>query len=464
MSTAIFIGFLAFSLLLSLLSKGRHGHGRQSAKDFFVGSRQFSAALVFFLSAGEIYSITTMAGLPGGIYAKGPLYGVWFLGYVLLAYPVGYFMAPRIWELGRRYDATTLPDLFLGYYGSPALEKVVAATAILFLLPWGQLQFTGLIAALKALGWHFDPVLLICFAAVLAFLYVAISGIRGSAYVAVLKDVLMVVAIVAVGVAVALEAGVQPVFDAAGAKFSTTMGAQDLCFTMSTILLQSLGFYVLPFNVQNVFTARSPDTIRRSLIGMPLYMFMFPFLVLASYYAISANLKLGSPNEAFFAAATSLLPEWSLGIIAAAASLSALVVLAGVCLCISTMSTRNLVPNLAESRQKGCACTVIVVYLLLSIVLSLTTSNLMVTLLNTAYNGITQFFPGVIIALFGWRIRKHAVLAGILTGQALALALYFTQPPLFGFSAGLAALLANVAVVVATGWVFQQRLDPVATR
>ncbi|ALM81741.1 sodium:solute symporter [Bordetella sp. N] len=462
MSTTIFIGFLALSIVLSMLSRG--GHGRQSAKDFFVGSQQFNAALVFFLSAGEIYSITTMAGLPGGIYAKGPLYGVWFLGYVLLAYPVGYFLAPRIWELGRRYDATTLPDLFRGYYGGRIVEKVVAATAILFLLPWGQLQFTGLMAALKALGWHLDPVFLVCLAAVLAFLYVAISGIRGSAYVAVLKDVMMVVAIVTVGVAVGLEAGVRPVFEAASTKFSTTMSTQDLCFTMSTIFLQSLGFYVLPFNVQNVFTAKGPDTLRRSLIGMPLYMFMFPFLVLASYYAISANLKLASPNEAFFAAATSLLPEWSLGIIAAAATLSALVVLAGVCLCISTMFTRNLVPTLPEAKQKGCARTVIVVYLLLSMFLSLTTSNLMVTLLNTAYNGITQFFPGVIIALFGWRVRKGAVLTGILVGQGLALALYFTQPPLLGFSAGLVALLANVVVVLAGGRVFQQRLDPVLTR
>lgn len=118
---------------------------------------------MFFLAAGEIYSIGTMVGFPGGIYAKGPTYGVWFLGYILLAYPVGYFLGPKIWDAGKRYNAITLPDLFKGHFQNRFLELVVAVTAIVFLLPWGQLQFTGLVAALKGLGWNFQPLWLIAF-------------------------------------------------------------------------------------------------------------------------------------------------------------------------------------------------------------------------------------------------------------------------------------------------------------
>src|SRR5258708_29931348 len=90
MTTAVFLGFIALSLYLAIRS--RTGKGAQSVHDFFVASRQFGAFLVFFLAAGEIYSIGTMVGFPGGIYAKGPTYGVWFLGYILLAYPLGYFL------------------------------------------------------------------------------------------------------------------------------------------------------------------------------------------------------------------------------------------------------------------------------------------------------------------------------------------------------------------------------------
>ena len=197
MATAVFLGFIVFSLYLAMRSN--KGRGPQSVHDFFVASRQFGAYLVFFLAAGEIYSIGTMVGFPGGIYAKGPTYGVWFLGYILLAYPVGYFIGPKIWQAGKRYNAITLPDLFKGHFRAAALELIVAGSAILFLLPWGQLQFTGLVAALNGLGWNFQPLYLILISAALAFTYIAIAGVRASAYIAILKDILMVVAIVITG-------------------------------------------------------------------------------------------------------------------------------------------------------------------------------------------------------------------------------------------------------------------------
>ncbi len=116
-ATAIFLFFILLSLALALLSK--RGHGAQSVHDFFVASRQFGSYLVFFLTAGEIYSIGTMVGFPGAIYAKGPTYGVWFLGYILLAYPIGHFIGPKIWQIGKRYDAITLLDLFRRLFRQP---------------------------------------------------------------------------------------------------------------------------------------------------------------------------------------------------------------------------------------------------------------------------------------------------------------------------------------------------------
>jgi SSS family solute:Na+ symporter len=445
MATAVFLGFIVFSLYLAIRSKS--GRGPQSVHDFFVASRQFGAYLVFFLAAGEIYSIGTMVGFPGGIYAKGPTYGVWFLGYILLAYPVGYFIGPKIWQAGKRYNAITLPDLFKGHFQSRTLELVVAASAILFLLPWGQLQFTGLVAALKGLGWNFQPFYLILISAMLAFTYIAIAGVRASAYIAVLKDILMVATIVITGVAVSAEVGVTEVFHAASLHVSNRMDAHQLTFSMSTMLFQSLGFYVMPFAVQNFFTAKSANTIRRTQVAMPLYMLMYPFLVVASYYAISQNLHLASPNEAFFAAAIRLLPGWLLGLVAAGASLSGLLVLAGICLSIGPIVTRNLLPNMPENKQKASAKVVIVIYLIVSIVMTLLTPNLMLTLINTTYYGVTQFFPGVIAILFGLRVRPAAIAAGMLTGQILAIILYVLQVDLGGLNLGLGCLAVNVVVL-----------------
>jgi SSS family solute:Na+ symporter len=382
------------------------------------------------------------------------------MGYVLLSYPVGYFLGPKIWNAGKQFNAITLPDLFRGHFESRAVEVIAAVCAILFILPWGQLQFTGLIFALKGMGWNLTPGLLIGIAACFAFTYVAIAGVRASAFIAILKDVLMVVAILIVGVAVAFEAGVEPVFTAATAKVSNAMSSSQLTFAMSTMLFQSLGFYMFPFNVQSLFTAKSANTIRRTQIVMPLYMLMFPFLVFASYFAIDRGMHLDSPNEAFFAAASTLLPNWLVGVVAAGAALSALVVLAGICLVIGPIITRNLIPDLAESKQKTGAKVVIVAYLVASIVLTLSTSNLMVTIANTAYFGVTQFFPGVLIVVFRLRVRGAAVAAGLVTGQILAVALYLANATLAGFNVGFISLLANCAVVAILHLVMGKKSSP----
>ncbi|CAL8477833.1 sodium:solute symporter [Caballeronia sp. S22] len=445
MASTVFLGFIALSLWLAL--RAGKGRGSQSVHDFFVASRQFGAWLVFFLAAGEIYSIGTMVGFPGGIYAKGPTYGVWFLGYILLAYPIGYFVGPKIWEAGKRYNAITLPDLFKGHFGSRALELIVAISALIFLLPWGQLQFTGLVAALKGLGWNLNPVLLIMISALLAFAYIAIAGVRASAYIAILKDILMVAAIVITGIAVAWEAGVEPVFRAASQHVSNAMSAHQLTFSMSTMLFQSLGFYVMPFAIQNFFTAKSANAIRRSQVVMPLYMLMYPFLVVASYYAIAQNVPLASPNEAFFTAVVHLLPPWLVGLVAAGASLSGLLVLAGICLAIGPVVTRNLLPNMPETRQKASAKVVIGVYLLLSIGMTLATPNLMLTLINMTYYGVTQYFPGVIAIVLGLRVGARAIASGLLVGQLLAVVLYVFHVDIAGINIGLICLAVNVLVV-----------------
>ncbi len=448
MASLVFLGVILYSLYLAIRSR-KGGGESQSVHDFFVASRQFGAWLVFFLAAGEVYSIGTMVGFPGGIYAKGPTYGVWFLGYILLAYPLGYFLGPKIWEAGARFNAITLPDLFKGHYKSRALELIVAGSAILFLLPWGQLQFTGLVAALKGLGWNFTPLHLVLISAALAFTYIAISGVRATSYIAILKDVVMLVAIIVVGLAVAMHAGVADVFEAASKQVSNHMNPTELRFSMSTIFFQAMGFYMMPFAIQNFFTAKSANTIRRTQIVMPLYMLMYPFLVLASYYAISQNLQLASPNEAFFAAAIRLLPGWLLGLVAAGAALSGLLVLAGICLAIGPIVTRNLIPSMPEQKQKFASKIVIVIYLMMSIVMTLFTPNLMLTLINTAYYGVTQFFPGMLVILFKRKVRPAAVAMGILVGQVSAIVMYVVQPDFGGFNLGLISLAANVAVMFA---------------
>jgi SSS family solute:Na+ symporter len=445
--TAVFLGIVALSLVLAVLSK--RGHGQQKAADFFVASGQFRSVLFFFLAVGETYSVATILGFPGGVYASGTSFITWFLGYILLAFVVGYFVNPLIWRAGRIHGAITLPDLFRRHYESRALELVVTLCSLVFLVPLGMIQFVGLELVLMHLGWPVSPVLLIGLAGALAFTYIAISGIRASAYVAVLKDILLIVAILAAGLAAIAQWGsgahaFAPTAVWARAMQPTLKG--DL-FAITTVLLQSVGFCIVPQTCAYIFTARSANTIRRAQVTMPLYMLMFPLLTVVAFFALTHAVPVRTPNEVFLVVTGILLPPPLVGLVMAGAALAALVVLTGICLAIGPLVSRNLVPGLSGDQQRRWSEVVMAVYLLLSILGAATSSQLLVTMNNLFYFGITQSLPGVLGILFLRRLRPFAIIAGILVGDAIAIAIYELNVPVGGVNAGFVGLIVNFAVV-----------------
>jgi SSS family solute:Na+ symporter len=444
--TVAFLAIIALSLVLAVLSK--RGHVRQKAEDFFVASGQFNTVLFFFLAVGETYSVATILGYPGGVYANGTGFVTWFLGYILLAFAVGYFLNPLIWRAGRVHGAVTMPDLFRRHFDSRALEVVVTCTVLLFLVPLGMQQFLGLQVVLKTLGWSISPLLLTCLAGVLAFTYIAISGIRASAYVAVLKDVLLITAILATAL-VALEhwngGAVAP---SAVWKHAMTPSLKGDLFSITTVISQSLGFCVVPQTCAYIFTARSASAVRRAQVSMPLYMLMFPFLTIVAYFALMHPLQVQSPNEVFPAVARALLPAPVTGLVMAGAALSALVVMTGICLAIGPLVSRNLVPGLSNDQQRRWSQVVIAFYLLLSIAGAATSSQLLVTINNLFYFGITQSLPGMLGIIFARRMRPAAIISGILAGDCVAIAIFELGIPVGGVNPGFIGLLVNAAIVL----------------
>ncbi len=440
--TPVFVGLVVLSLLLAVASRRRHAD--QKAEDFFVASGQFGLVLFFFLAVGETYSIATILGFPGGVYAHGTGFVSWFIGYILLSFPVGYFLYPGIWRAGRRYGAVTLPDVFARHFDSRTLEIVISAASIVFLLPLGVMQFLGLNTVLSDLGWPVPRLLLSGLGGALAFTYIAISGIRAPAYVAVLKDGVMLAAILVTGIACLggpSSAGALP------PSMPAHPAVVGSLFAMSTILLQCVGFCVVPQTCAAIFTAHSVSAVRRAQIAMPLYMAMFPFLMVVSLYALRHDVHPLAPDDVFLAVARALLPGWALGLVMAGAALSALVVLTGVCLALGPLVTRNLMPGLDGRQQQFWSKVVIALYLLLSVAGAAHSNAMMVALNNLFYFGVTQTFPGLLAIILMRRVSVGAIITGLLAGEAVAIALHFTSLPLGGCNPGLVGLALNLAIV-----------------
>jgi len=84
--------------------------------------------------------------------------------------------------------------------------------------------------------------------------------------------------------------------------------------------------------------------------------------------------------------------------------------------------------------------------------------NALVNLLLIGYDGVTQFFPGVVLGLFWSGARRRGVFWGLVTGFILAALLVFTKHDQFlGMNAGFVALVVNAVVTVAVSRIYKTR-------
>lgn len=461
---------LTFSLVLGAALAAGFMSRLSSSKDiddYLVGGRSFGPILVFVLGAGEAYSIGTLLGFPGGVYASGVNYGVWFIAYILLAYPIGYWLAPYLWQAGKRYGAMTLPDAAGSHFRSRMLELTIAVSSVIFLIPWGQLQLTGLQVAMSALGIEINPTAAVFAGAGLTMVFLLLSGVRAPAFVSFVKDGALLLGAILVGLAaVAKSDGTVTLFDraataGAGAATHHTLTGSSLTFTLTTIVFQAMGFFVFPFIVQGIFSARSEGTLKRAARFNPLYMLMYPFLVAAAFAAVvllPKRLDGADSNQALLQLSRLVLPDWLTGLVAGGAALCAIVVLCGSALGIGSLVSRNIIPGIPAKKQRSWVRAVIFGYLIVSLVLTLGLPSLLLTLVNTSYYGVTQALIVFLAMIFGWKVRPSALAAGVIVGDVLVLTMFLIQegaatPPWWaehGLNIGFLALVVNAAIVVAS--------------
>lgn len=420
---------------------------------FFAARGQFGVALFFLLSVGETYSIGSVLGFPGGIAASGSIdVALWFVGYILLAFPVGMVLYPRLWRVGNRLGAITLPDLLGGYFQSTLVGRVTGLVLVILMLPLGTMQFIGLNTVFSTLALPVSPVMLSAFAALLAFLFVAGAGLRGAALSAALKDGLILLSIICVAFAALLAWPHQATRPLAAALRGASPHPFSTCvMIMSTIVTQAFGFCIAPQTAAAVFSARDPQTIRRAQIWMPLYMVLFPLLVVIACFGLTHPVIMGRPDSVFLSVASHLLPGWGVGIVAGAVALTALVWLGAVCLSLAAIVTGSFTPHLSAPAQKRTGLAIIALYLGLSVLTAALHTALIVTLNRLFYVGLVQLLPAVLLCVTGYRVSPARLLAALFLGLVSGGVVFALGWGPFGLSSALPGLLVNGAILFQAG-------------
>ncbi|MEU3960568.1 sodium:solute symporter family protein [Streptomyces buecherae] len=470
-ATSIFAAFMVFTVVLGLLSvrvgrrtrKAAGGERGGGLADWSVGGRSLGSVFIWVLMAGEGYTSFSYLGAAGWGYNVGaPV--LYVIAYMSCGYAVGYLVGPMLWGYARRHGLVGITDMVAHRYGRPWLGALVAIGATVCLLPYIQLQITGMGVVVSTISYgaiSLDWAYFLAFAITTGF--VVVSGLRGSAWVSVLKDVLVIgtLGFLACYVPVHYFGGYG---DFLGrlvdekAQWLTfpghASGGLDQGWFVSTSFLNSLTVVIFPTTVAGYLGARSADTLRRNAVALPIYnvLLLVPMLLGMAALFVVPGLVGAESNLALFKLVVDSLPAWAVGVIGVAAALSSIVPMAVFMLVIGTMwgrSVLGLVPRLA-SRQKLGSQVVVVVAGALALLLTYTAPNTLVRLSLISYEGMAQLVPMLLVGLAWRRMTLYGALSGLVVGATLVSVLVFTdRDPLWGVNAGLLALAVNLAVALA---------------
>ena len=448
-------GIVGLGCLVGFLARSHH---KMDLEQWTVGGRAFGLVLVWLLMAGEIYTAFTFLGASGWAYSRGaPV--LYILGESYLIYVVSFFILPLIWEAGQKYRLQTQADFFQIRYGSAYLSGFVALVGVVSLIPYLQLQLTGLGLIVETASFgvvHRTWAMIVGFTLVAAFVFV--SGVRGIAWASIVKDFLLLFAAVFVGIAVPhiYFGGIGPMFSALvrvkPAHLVMPGATRNLghVWYISTVMLIALTFYMWPHYFAASFTARSAKILRRNAVILPLYTITMPLMFFVGLSALLVMPNLDNGDLSLLAMVRKTFPPWFLGVIGGAGALTAMVPAAIQLLAGATLYAKNLFPLVVPGaeRQVARAAKVMVLILALGALLfAIYSSVSLVSLFLLGFGGVAQTFPGVVLGLFSRRVTTAGVFAGMAAGLALTIFLMLTgRDPYYGWNAAFIALCFNFAV------------------
>lgn len=434
---------------------------RMDPHEYIVGSRSFGALLLWILLAGEIYTSFTFLGAAGWAYGKGaPAF--YILAYGTIGYILGYFYLPEVWRIGKERGLLTWGDFLADRYDSRALAIIVGALQFFLSVPYVTLQLTGLQILLTLAGYgHYNAVAAVGAAFILIALFVFTTGLRGAAWASVIKDGLVLAAVIFAGIALPVHffgspaAAIDRVLQTHPHWMTLVPGTGNYgtAWYISTVLLTSIGFFMGPANAQSIYSARSAQTVRRNMMLMPLYQLVLLFVFLAGFTALIVvpGLKGPAADQSFILLLQRYYPPWVLGLIAGAGSLAALLPASVLILGAASIFSKNVLTDafgVATTDRSRLIWTrvLVLVVAVLALVLWIAAKTSLVDLLLFYYNGITQLIPGVLFGLVWKRVSAWAVAAGLIAGEVVAAYSLHSSTGPWGINSGLLALLANVVV------------------
>jgi SSS family solute:Na+ symporter len=465
MNVALAIIVACVALAIGLALRSRRGHD-MDLEGWSVGSRGFGTIFIFLLMAGEIYSTFTFLGGAGFVYGSGGA-AYYILGYGTLAYVLSYYLLPAVWRFATPRKLVSQADVFTSAFNSRALGVLVSVVAVAAMIPYLALQLKGLGIIVSATSYGtISATAAVWIGALALSVYVAASGIRGSAWTAAVKDILTLTVVLFIGLYLPIHyfGSIGNMFhqvEQAKPGFAALKGDQlTPVWFSSTVLLTALGFYMWPHTFGSSLASKNEDTFRRNAAFMPLYQLLIGFVFLVGFTAVLKVPGLEDTDLALLSVSKDAFPQWFVGLIGSAGVLCALV--PGSMLMIATATTiaKNIVrgvnPGMTDRSTSTLSKLLVPIVALGGVAFVFQGGQTLVTLLLLGYSLVTQLFPSLVMALAApGRVSKQGAMAGIVAGVGMVAVMSFagstpqTATTVESFIHGLPSFIAqmNLAII-----------------
>ncbi|MEV5539222.1 sodium:solute symporter family protein [Saccharopolyspora shandongensis] len=458
-SVGIFALFMLAAVALGLLSL--RGRDRTNLAEWSIGGRSLGVVLIFVLMAGETYTSFSYLGAAGWSYNYGmPVF--YLLAYLAIGFAVGYVVGPILWNYAHRNKLHNITDITAYRFNSPWFGAAVAILTTLFLLPYIQLQITGMGVVVSTISYGtigLGAGYIIAFVVTEAF--IIFSGLRGSAWVSILKDSLVIITLLVVFIYVPVHyfGGLGPMLDRLVSERPEWLvlpghGKESLgmLWFATTGLLNGVVYTIFPTTVAGYLGAKNPGVLRRNAIIMPFYQVLLFVPILLGLAAVFVVPGLDDSNLAMFKLVVDSMPAWLVGLVGVAGALSSIVPMAVFMLVIGTMWGRSVLgvhPRTAP-HQKQLSQLVTFAVGLVALLFTFISPSTLVQLSVLSYQGLAQLLPVVLISLLWKRMSTAAAASGLAAGVVVVAVLVITgNDPWLGINAGLLGLTANILVNVA---------------
>jgi solute:Na+ symporter, SSS family len=445
-----------------------------SLDEWGLAGRKFGTLVTWFLIGGDLYTAYTVIAVPAALFGAGAL-GFFAIPYCIIAYPLMMLVLPPLWRACRSNGYITLADYVRGRYQSRWLSVAVAVTGILATMPYIALQLIGMREVIAALGIRGEWPLIAAFVILAAYTYS--SGLRAPALIAIVKDVMLYVMVLAAVLVIPAQlGGYGHVFAAASARLAQhsppasiiLRPAQFMSYS-SLALGSAMALIFYPHTITGTLSAASDRVIRRNAALMPAYNLLLGFIALLGYVALAAGVHTANSSSTIPLLLTLMFPPWFAGFCLAAIAIGALVPAAIMSIATANLFTRNLYGELLHRSffsnemsggqeaamaklislaiKLGALAFVLLVRAQFAIELQLLGGVWILQVLPAVAGGLfTRFFHGPAL-LWGW-------LAGMVAGTAMtgSLGLKSSIYPVhfgghvYGIYAALPALAINLVV------------------